>query len=259
MRLCRHGGDGPQSGADHPGGQVIHRSASRAADPFHRGTGLAGTVGRGTIRGRQARGTDQLRLRRHSGQHPVPVCRRRAGGSVAGAVRHTHPEILTDGRQRASAGYASPDGIAGVFERPLPAPPAAAEVISYLDDLRPMRRLVEDYAERNGLSEDRTANLVLAASELAANTLRHTSGGGTLRVWHTRSESSARWRIRAGSPIRWPGADASRGRARARPVAGESGVRPGGAEVRAGRHHHPVAHAPVRDLSWRRAGEGPVV
>ena len=29
------------------------------------------------------------------------------------------------------------------------------------------------------------ANLVLAASELAANTLRHTSGGGTLRVWHT--------------------------------------------------------------------------
>jgi anti-sigma regulatory factor (Ser/Thr protein kinase) len=51
-----------------------------------------------------------------------------------------------------------------------------------------MRRLVEDHAARNGLSEDSTANLVLAASELAANTLRHTSGGGTLRVWHTRSE-----------------------------------------------------------------------
>ncbi len=108
--------------------------------------------------------------------------------SVAGTVLHTHPEILTDGRQLASAGYASPDGMAGVFERPLPAPPATAEVISYLDDLRPMRRLVQDYAGRNGLSEDRTANLVLAASELAANTLRHTSGGGTLRVWHTRSE-----------------------------------------------------------------------
>jgi len=108
--------------------------------------------------------------------------------SVAGAVRHTHPEILANGRQRASAGYASSDGMARAFERPLPAPPAGAEVIGYLNDLRPMRRLVEDHAERSGLSEDRTANLVLAASELAANTLRHTSGGGTLRVWHTRCE-----------------------------------------------------------------------
>ena len=108
--------------------------------------------------------------------------------SVAGTVRHTHPEILTDGRQQASPGYAGADGMARAFERPLPGPPATAEVISYRGDLRPMRRLVENHAGRNGLSEDRTANLVLAASELAANTLRHTSGGGTLRVWHTRLE-----------------------------------------------------------------------
>jgi anti-sigma regulatory factor (Ser/Thr protein kinase) len=47
---------------------------------------------------------------------------------------------------------------------------------------------VKDHAGHNRLSGDRTANLVLAASELAANTLRHTSGGGTLRVWHTRLE-----------------------------------------------------------------------
>jgi anti-sigma regulatory factor (Ser/Thr protein kinase) len=108
--------------------------------------------------------------------------------SVTGTVRRTHPEILADGREQASASYAGADGAALAFERPLPAPPAAAEAISYLRDLRPMRRLVEDYAGRSGLSDDRTANLVLAASELAANTLRHTSGGGTLRVWHTRLE-----------------------------------------------------------------------
>ena len=108
--------------------------------------------------------------------------------SVTGTVRRTHPEILTDGREQASASYAGADGRALAFEGPLPAPPTGAEVISYLSDLRPMRRLVEDYAGRNGLSDDRTASLVLAASELAANTLRHTSGGGTVRVWHTRLE-----------------------------------------------------------------------
>jgi anti-sigma regulatory factor (Ser/Thr protein kinase) len=105
--------------------------------------------------------------------------------SIAGTVRRTHPGILTGGREQASASYTGPDGMALAFERPLPAPPAAAEVVSYLNDLRPMRRLLAGYAGRNGLSDDRTANLVLAASELAANTLRHTSGGGTLRVWHT--------------------------------------------------------------------------
>jgi anti-sigma regulatory factor (Ser/Thr protein kinase) len=105
--------------------------------------------------------------------------------SVTGTVRRTHPGILTGGREQASASYTGADGMALAFERPLPAPPAAAEVVSYLSDLRPMRRLLEGYAGRNGLSDDRTANLVLAASELAANTLRHTSGGGTLRVWHT--------------------------------------------------------------------------
>jgi anti-sigma regulatory factor (Ser/Thr protein kinase) len=108
--------------------------------------------------------------------------------SVTGTVRRTHPEILTDGREQASASYAGADGRALAFEGPLPAPPTGAEVMSYLSDLRPMRRLVEDYAGRNGLSDDRTASLVLAASELAANTLRHTSGGGTVRVWHTRLE-----------------------------------------------------------------------
>ena len=108
--------------------------------------------------------------------------------SVTGTVRRTHPEILTDGQEQASASYAGADGRALAFEGPLPAPPAGAEVISYLSDLRPMRRLVEGYAGRNGLSDDRTASLVLAASELAANTLRHTSGGGTVRVWHTRLE-----------------------------------------------------------------------
>jgi anti-sigma regulatory factor (Ser/Thr protein kinase) len=44
------------------------------------------------------------------------------------------------------------------------------------------------HAERAGLDADRTADLVLAVGEVTANTLRHTHGGGTASVWHTRAE-----------------------------------------------------------------------
>lgn len=110
------------------------------------------------------------------------------GDSVTGSARRTHPEILSGGLVQASAGYAGPDGIPAEFERPLPAPPAGAEMVSYRTDLRPLRRLVEGRAQRSGLPDDRVASLVLAASELAANTLKHTRAGGTLHVWQTRSE-----------------------------------------------------------------------
>ena len=39
-----------------------------------------------------------------------------------------------------------------------------------------------------GLTPSRIPDLVLAISELAANTVRHTDGGGTLQVWQTRGE-----------------------------------------------------------------------
>jgi anti-sigma regulatory factor (Ser/Thr protein kinase) len=48
--------------------------------------------------------------------------------------------------------------------------------------------VVASYARRAGLPDERLANLVLAASEVAANTLRHTGAGGTMHVWHTEEE-----------------------------------------------------------------------
>ena len=39
------------------------------------------------------------------------------------------------------------------------------------------------YAERAGLPADRRADLVLAVSEIAANTLAHTAAGGTVHIW----------------------------------------------------------------------------
>jgi len=39
-----------------------------------------------------------------------------------------------------------------------------------------------------GLTESRANDLVLAVSEVAANTLRHTDSSGTLAIWHDPNE-----------------------------------------------------------------------
>jgi anti-sigma regulatory factor (Ser/Thr protein kinase) len=51
-----------------------------------------------------------------------------------------------------------------------------------IDDLTVVRRLVADRAKEAGLN-GRTPDLLLAVSELAANSIRHGGGSGTLRVW----------------------------------------------------------------------------
>ncbi|HEY3735759.1 MAG TPA: sensor histidine kinase [Streptosporangiaceae bacterium] len=110
------------------------------------------------------------------------------GRSVIGGARCTHPAVFAGGMLQPSAGYAGPQNMPAECERALPPPPARAEAVSYRTGLRPIRSLVERRAGRSGLSGDRTASLVLAVSELAANTLRHTSTGGMVHVWDTPEE-----------------------------------------------------------------------
>jgi anti-sigma regulatory factor (Ser/Thr protein kinase) len=47
---------------------------------------------------------------------------------------------------------------------------------------------VASHARQAGLPAERTGDLVLAASEIAGNTLRHTQAGGTVHIWHTEEE-----------------------------------------------------------------------
>jgi anti-sigma regulatory factor (Ser/Thr protein kinase) len=108
--------------------------------------------------------------------------------SVISGVQSTHPAVLENGSRRTKTAYAGPGRLPPGCERPLPAPPPHAESLDYSDNLRPIRHLVAGYARQTGLDEDRTADLVLAAGEIAANTLGHTPGGGTIHVWHTGSE-----------------------------------------------------------------------
>jgi anti-sigma regulatory factor (Ser/Thr protein kinase) len=107
--------------------------------------------------------------------------------SAIAEARSTHPMVRTRGAESASQGYLGPADYLAKLDRPLRAP-AAAEALEYRRDLRPVRALVAAVARRAGLPPSRCSDLVIAASEVAANTLRHTRGAGTARLWATDSE-----------------------------------------------------------------------
>jgi anti-sigma regulatory factor (Ser/Thr protein kinase) len=107
--------------------------------------------------------------------------------SVIAEACSTHPMVRADGTESASPSYLGPAEYLAKLDRPLRAP-AAAQVLEYQRDLRPVRALVAAVAQGAGLTPSRCTDLVIAASEVAANTLRHTRGAGTVRLWATGSE-----------------------------------------------------------------------
>jgi anti-sigma regulatory factor (Ser/Thr protein kinase) len=108
--------------------------------------------------------------------------------SVIADAASTHPAVVKDRRETASARYLGPAVLPPRCHRALPRPPVHAEALGYRDDLRPVRRFVASRARCAGLAPSRIPDLVIAASELAANTFRHTGGGGTVQVWRTSEE-----------------------------------------------------------------------
>jgi anti-sigma regulatory factor (Ser/Thr protein kinase) len=100
----------------------------------------------------------------------------------------THPSVVKGQQEIASTRYLGPPNLPPRCNQALPRPPAHAEALSYRDDLRSVRGFVADRAQHAGLTSTRIPDLVLAAAELAANTLRHTKSGGTVQVWRTEEE-----------------------------------------------------------------------
>ena len=111
----------------------------------------------------------------------------RLGTGLIASVQRTHPELLQGGQRWSSPSYAA-GTVPDECNLPLSTPPAAAEALTYRDDLAGVRDFAASRARRAELPPRRAGDLVIAVGELAANTFAHTGGPGTLTLWVTGSE-----------------------------------------------------------------------
>ncbi|GAA0487315.1 anti-sigma regulatory factor [Paractinoplanes deccanensis] len=107
---------------------------------------------------------------------------RRLDPSVVADAWATHPTMIENGVSRDSDRYADPVVTAAAFNQPLPVPPAHAATLVYGETPAAVRCFVRRHATAH-LPEDRAEELVLAVSEVAANTVRHAGGRGTVSYW----------------------------------------------------------------------------
>jgi anti-sigma regulatory factor (Ser/Thr protein kinase) len=71
---------------------------------------------------------------------------------------------------------------------PLPSLSPGDVSYGYTTDLAAVRAVVYRYAKEAGLPEHRAIDLVLAVSEVAANTVRHAKSPGSLKIWYDTRE-----------------------------------------------------------------------
>jgi anti-sigma regulatory factor (Ser/Thr protein kinase) len=84
--------------------------------------------------------------------------------------------------------HAAPSRVPPRPRLPLSPTADAAVFHTYRADLAKVRALVLQQARAAGLAESRASDLMLAVSEVAANTLRHTQSSGTLAIWQDQHE-----------------------------------------------------------------------
>jgi anti-sigma regulatory factor (Ser/Thr protein kinase) len=104
--------------------------------------------------------------------------------AVLQEAERNHPYLRDIDGERVSQTYWDLPAIAAPFDRALPEPPASAETLT-IDAARmsDARRFVGERAQAWGLTLERADDLVLAAGEVATNTIRHGGGEGLLRMW----------------------------------------------------------------------------
>jgi anti-sigma regulatory factor (Ser/Thr protein kinase) len=103
-------------------------------------------------------------------------------GILASAER-THPVLIRDGQAGPSSAYRAGAGLPAECDGPLDQPPLDAPRLAYRAELAEVRSFAAARARAAGLVLARVGDLVLAVSELAANTYSHTSGEGMITAW----------------------------------------------------------------------------
>ena len=115
------------------------------------------------------------------------VCPYDAGALPANVIseaRRSHPFVREAGVRRPSPEYAPPGCVLAAGEDDLPPAPGGARRLSFgRTDLAGVRRLAAGYARDAGLGDQRCADLVLAVSEVATNSVLHGGGAGSMAIW----------------------------------------------------------------------------
>lgn len=103
------------------------------------------------------------------------------GEDVLEKVAFSHSHVCHEGSCGESASF---EPAPNCFAGELPPPGVRPEIFAFgLRELSEVRRRVATAAERAGMDPHGVADLVIAASELAANSVIHGGGSGTLRLW----------------------------------------------------------------------------
>jgi anti-sigma regulatory factor (Ser/Thr protein kinase) len=104
--------------------------------------------------------------------------------SVLEEAARSHPSLREGDRYRGSTSYGGVHHVDRLFGDRLPDPPADTLTVTFEKaDVADVRRRVGGCAREAGLNPDRTTDLMLAATEVATNSVRHGGGRGVLRVW----------------------------------------------------------------------------
>jgi anti-sigma regulatory factor (Ser/Thr protein kinase) len=135
-------------------------------------------------------------------------------------ARRTHPFVREAGQSAQSGAYPGREALAEPFDEPLARRPPGAPELTFDDceQLSDVRAFIAARAIETGLTRQRTSDLLLAANEVATNSLVHGAGAGTVALW--KSEGSVICELRdagriedplAGRRLPGPAARSSRG------------------------------------------------
>ena len=134
---------------------------------------------------------------------------------VLAEARRNHPWVTDEG---ACGDYVEPATRPGPFSGALAPPPAGHDAVDFdIGELTRLRTFVAAQARAAGLDRHRALDLVVATSELAANSIDHGGGQGVLSAWMQNGSLVCEIRDagRFQDPLagRWvPDADRARGR-----------------------------------------------
>jgi anti-sigma regulatory factor (Ser/Thr protein kinase) len=107
----------------------------------------------------------------------------RLGEDVLADAERTHPSVIRDGALSLSERFTGAT-VPSASDQPLADLPGEAETLPFeLGDLGPVRALVADAARSAGLDETHASDLVLAANEVATNSIKHARAPGLVRIW----------------------------------------------------------------------------